>query len=58
LIGAVLGGIPNDMINSPATVWRCAVFADVLDAPVSKLTMRDNIDICKNFFNTRALQIG
>lgn len=31
------------------------MFADVLDAPVSKLAVRDDVDVCQDFFNARAL---
>lgn len=55
LISAVLSGVTNDVINSPATVWRCAMFADVLDTPVSELSMRNDIDVGEDFLNAGAL---
>ena len=44
LIHAVVGREPDNMVDSSATVGRGAVLADVLDAPIAKLTMRDHID--------------
>lgn len=55
LVSAVFGSITNDMVNSTAAVRRGAVLADMLDAPVSELSMCHNIDIGKDFFNARAL---
>lgn len=56
LIHAILRCIANDMVNSTATINRCSMLADVLDAPISKLAVSNNVDASKNFFNARALQ--
>jgi hypothetical protein len=55
LIGAVLGSITNDMVNSPTTVRRSTVFTDVLNAPVTELAMGHNVNIGKNLLDTRTL---
>ena len=57
LVGAILRGIPDDVINGPAAVRGSTVFADVLDAPVPKLTVSHNVDIGKDLFNARTLKI-
>jgi len=55
LVHAVFGSIANDMVDSPAAIRRSTVFADMLDTPVAELTMGNNVDVCQNFFNARAL---
>lgn len=55
LVHAVLGGISNDMVDGSAAVSRGAMLADVLDAPVAKLAMSDNVDIGKHLLNARTL---
>ena len=55
LVGAVLGRIPDNVINGAGAVGRAPVFADMLDTPVSKLSMSDNVDVGKYFFDARAL---
>jgi hypothetical protein len=55
LVHAVLGSISNDMFNGPATISWGTMLADVLNAPIAKLAMGDNVDACKNFLNARAL---
>lgn len=56
LIHGILRGVPNDMINRTAAVCRCTMFANVLDAPVSKLAVRHDVDVGKDFLNAWALQ--
>jgi hypothetical protein len=55
LIHAVLRSIANDMVNRPATISGSTVLTDVLNAPITELTVSNNVDAGKNFFNTRAL---
>lgn len=55
LISAILGSIPNDVVDGPASVRRSAVLANVLDAPVSELAMRHNIDVGQHLLDARAL---
>lgn len=45
LICAILGSVPNDMINCSTTVRRSAMFANMLNAPIPKLAMGDDVDI-------------
>jgi hypothetical protein len=55
LIHAVLGCVPDDVINSTAAVaWR-SMFADMLDTPVSKLSVGDNVNVGQYFLDTRSL---
>jgi hypothetical protein len=56
LVHAVLSSIADDMVDGPATVRRSAVLADVLDAPVAKLAVGDNVDIGQDFLDARTLQ--
>jgi hypothetical protein len=55
LIHAVLCSIAQDMVNSTVAVRKGAVLADVLDAPVAKLTVSDDIDASKNLIDARTL---
>jgi hypothetical protein len=43
------------MIDGTAAVSRGTVFADMLDAPVAKLAVCHNVNVCKDFFNAWAL---
>jgi hypothetical protein len=55
LIHAILRSKANDMVDSTAAISWSSVFTNVLDAPITELTVGDNIDACKNLFNARAL---
>ena len=55
LIHAVLGSVSDDMIDGAAAISRSPVLADMLNAPVSKLAMSDDVDAAKDFLNTWAL---
>lgn len=55
LIHGVLGSVSNDMINGTAAVRRGTMLANMLDAPVAKLTVRHNIDVGKDFLDAWAL---
>jgi hypothetical protein len=57
LIHAILGGIADDMVNCPAAISWGTVLANVLDAPVSKLAMGNNVNASKHLFDARALGI-
>ena len=57
LIHAVFRGITDDMINSTSAISRGAVLADVLNTPVTKLAMGDDIDASQNFLNAWALTL-
>ena len=43
------------MINSTASISRCSVFADMLNAPIAELTVSNYINTVKDFINARAL---
>lgn len=55
LIHAVFSSITNDMVNGTATVGGSPVLTDVLNAPITKLTMGHDIDACEDFFDTGTL---
>jgi hypothetical protein len=55
LIRTVLSSVSNDVINGPAAVCRSSVLTNVLDAPVAELTVGDNVNVCQDLFNARAL---
>jgi hypothetical protein len=55
LVHAVLGCISNNMISCTTAISRSAMLTNVLDAPVSKLAVSDNVNAGKHLFNTRPL---
>lgn len=55
LIRAVLGRETENVFECAGTVWVRAVLADVLDAPVAELAMRDHINAAKDLTDTGAL---
>jgi hypothetical protein len=55
LIHAVLGSVSDDMIDSTASVSRSAMLTDVLDAPVSELAMRNDVNVLQNLLNAGTL---
>lgn len=44
------------MVNGSASIRRSAMFTNMLDAPVSKLAVSNNINVGKNFLNARTLR--
>lgn len=56
LIGTVLGGVANNMVNSSAAIRRSTMLANVLDAPVSELAMSHNVDVRQNLFDAGTLR--
>ena len=58
LIHAVLGSIANDMINGSATISGGTMLANVLNAPVAKLSMSNNVNALQDLFNARALRLS
>lgn len=56
LIHAVFGCIANDMINGTTAISWSSMLADVLDAPITELSMGNNINASEDFFNARTLQ--
>lgn len=57
LVDAILGREADDVIDSAAAVGWSTMLTDVLDAPVSELTVSDNIDAGKNLVDGGALEI-
>jgi hypothetical protein len=57
LIHGVFGSTKYDEIDGALTILRSAVFTDVLDTPVSKLTMNDDVNAVENLVNAWALEI-
>jgi hypothetical protein len=55
LVHAVLCSISDNMINGTAPICRGTMFAYMLDAPVTKLTVGDDINVGKDLFDTRSL---
>lgn len=56
LVHAILGGIADDMINGSASVSGGPMLADMLDTPVSELSVGDNIDVCKDLLDAGTLK--
>lgn len=52
LIHAVLRSVSDDMVDGAAAIGWSAMLADVLDAPVSKLSVGDDVDAAKDLLNT------
>ena len=57
LVHAVLGGKAKDMVDSASAVRGVSMLADVLDAPVAKLTMSDDIDAGQDLVDAGTLCI-
>ena len=55
LVHAILSGITKNVVDSAATVSGEPMLTDMLDAPVAKLSMGDNVDAMKHFVNARSL---
>lgn len=55
LIHAVFSGEADNVIDGASTVRRVAMLTDVLDAPVAKLAMSDDVDASQNFIDAWAL---
>ena len=55
LIHAVLGSESKDVVDGTAAISGSAMLADVLDAPVAKLAVSNNIDTSENFVNAGTL---
>ena len=55
LIHAVLGGKTYDVVNGAAAVSRGTVLANVLNAPVAKLAVGDNVNVGEDLLNAGAL---
>lgn len=55
LIHTVFGSKAEDMANSTATISWSTMLADVLDTPVAKLTVRDDINASKNLVDAGTL---
>lgn len=58
LIDTVAVGIAKDMVNDSALVWGGAVLAEMLNAPISKLPVGNEINVVDDFFDGRALGYG
>lgn len=56
LIHTVLGGIADDVINGAAAISWGTMFTDVLDAPVAKLAVSDDVNTAEDFLDARSLQ--
>jgi len=55
LIHTVLGGEADHVVHGAAAISRGAVLADMLNAPVTKLAMCDNVDVRQDFLDARTL---
>ncbi|MBE3045571.1 hypothetical protein IMZ48_24095 [Candidatus Bathyarchaeota archaeon] len=55
LVGAVLGRVPDDVVDGTAAVGGSAMLADVLDAPVAKLPVGNNVNVREDFLDAGSL---
>lgn len=65
LVHAVLRGVSDDMIDGAAAISWSTMLTDVLNTPVSELTVGDDVDAAKDFLNAwtllqleRAIRMG
>lgn len=56
LIHAILGSIADDMDNCSAAISWCTMLTDVLNAPVAKLAVSNNVNTGENLLDARALK--
>lgn len=56
LVRAVLGSIADDVVDSTTAVGWGSVFADMLDTPVPKLSMCNNVNVGQDFLDARSLR--
>lgn len=54
LVNAVVVGVGQDVVNDTALVWRGAVLAQMLNAPVAELSMGNEVNVGDDFFDGRA----
>ena len=55
MIRAIFRSETQDVFDGTTFVRRSAVLANVLDAPVAKLTMRDNVNACEDLIDAWTL---
>lgn len=51
LVCTVLGSIPNDVVNGTASIRWSSMLANMLNAPIAELPMRNNIDVREDLFD-------
>jgi hypothetical protein len=56
LVHAVLGRETEDVVDRAVAISRSPMLADVLNAPVAELAVRDDIDASKHFIDARTLR--
>jgi hypothetical protein len=57
LIHAVLGGVTNNMVNGTAAISWGTMLANVLNAPVAKLTMSNDVNASKDLLDAWTLEV-
>lgn len=45
------------MLNSAASIVRSTMFANMLDTPISELTMSEHVNVGYHFFDGRSLDV-
>ena len=55
MVHAILCSIAEDMVNGAASISWCSVLADMLNAPVAKLTVSDDVDTVQDLSDARTL---
>jgi hypothetical protein len=58
LVDAVIVGILDNVVDDAALVGWGTVLTQMLDTPVTELTMSDEVDACNDFLNRGSLQKG
>ena len=56
LIDAVIVRVRKDVVDDATLVGGRPMLAEMLNAPVAKLTMSDEVDVCNDFLDCRALK--
>jgi len=57
LVGAVLCGIAKDVFNGTSLVRSGTMLADMLNAPVAELAVRNDIDTAEDFVDAGTLEV-
>jgi hypothetical protein len=56
LVHAVLRSKADDVVESAALIGRGTLLADVLDAPIAKLAMGNNVNVGQDLLDARSLE--
>ncbi len=58
LVRTIFCRVSDNVVNSPTTVGGSSMLADVLNTPIAKLAVSDDVNVGKNLFDAWALVSG